>query len=139
VPDTYWMAVRPTSGTTAEDLIDDLRALLGAQVTASSTHDGEYQVAAPGRHFFLDTTWGHDDEGDPDDTLPYGYFPWHLSVDDFRDPEASERVRQSVFGLYEALVGTNKYECLLFWVSSDELLATNAARTTRPETTPPDE
>jgi hypothetical protein len=83
--DSFWLVMRPTSGTNAEYLVEGVRAILGAEVTASSTHDGEYQVNAPGRHFFLDTTWGNDDEGDPDDTLPYGYFPWRFSASDYRD------------------------------------------------------
>jgi hypothetical protein len=37
----------------------------------------------------LELDYGYDNEGDPDDPIPYGYFPWQFGIDDSSEPFSS--------------------------------------------------
>jgi hypothetical protein len=108
---------------TEADLIADTKASCGAEVTPTGRWDDQYQVTTAELIFYLDFTVGYDDEGIPDDPIPYGYFPWHFGVREPRFPEPAAKVVAIMRGLLDALAATGRYECVLFRISSEEILA----------------
>lgn len=130
--DSFWLIVRPLGNATSDDLIRDANTICGTPFAKTGSHSDDestvYMVPSPSGPIFFDLSFGNDDEGDPNDPIPFGYFPWHFSIDDARDPEWSAIAQRTIRKLYDGLVATGRYECVLQRLSTEEILASNVTQ-----------
>jgi len=124
---SYTIHVRPASDATAEDLLADLAAALGAELFANEYGDGwSVQTPAGIADMFTEQPRFDDEPG-----IPFSQYPWYVEMGTPKVDDARNRqVLAQLWSLYEALTVTGRYLCC-FVHEFSTLLATNDPAVTR--------
>lgn len=73
----------------------------------------------------LDVNVRWDEDDDPSDPVPYAQFPWTFDVHEWRDPEWASKALNTIRRLFDGLVATGRYNCMLIQLESEEVLSSN--------------
>jgi hypothetical protein len=108
--DGYTLLVRPVGPVGVQQLVADADRATGEAFQAADPNvPDELVIPTTNGALILDLDSDYEDDGG----LPLSRFRWSFDLDEPSDPSWARVARQQMGDLYDGLVATGRYECLL--------------------------